>query len=165
MRGSDSEAFEAASHSPEYDPPADDDLEPADAEALSAHVSPVPLSLDYSADSELIEHDPQEANLEDDHEEYPSEEEEEELPALAASTQAIPDPTSPSEEIETFEEDEETNERVTDLDTRYRKDSHEMLRVNAVRLRVNAVWGGVNAVWVGVNAVCVGDNVAKPNKP
>ncbi|GJY26057.1 putative reverse transcriptase domain-containing protein [Tanacetum coccineum] len=123
------------------------------------------------------------------------EEEEEELPALATSTPAIPDPTSPSEETDSFKEDEtrlhrawnsvrpqpplplsidahveawlaaptppsplpsplsplssplpriprstlaqgtidglvvaveETNERVTDLGTRYRQDSHEM---------------------------------------
>ncbi|GKB75328.1 hypothetical protein Tco_0942223 [Tanacetum coccineum] len=36
------------------------------------------------------------------------EEEEEELPALATSTPAIPDPTSPSEETDSFKEDKVT---------------------------------------------------------
>ncbi|GJY66766.1 hypothetical protein Tco_0469004 [Tanacetum coccineum] len=112
--GYESDAYEAAPQSPEHAPlspayaleyvaPADDDLEPAEAHASPALVSPAPLSPDYSADSELIEDDPQEAK--EDPEEEPSKEEEE-LPALAASTLAIADPASPSEETEPFEEDE-----------------------------------------------------------
>ncbi|GJS03255.1 hypothetical protein Tco_0319763 [Tanacetum coccineum] len=77
--------------------------------ALPAPVLPALLSPDYSADSEPIEDNPQEADLEDDLEEEPSEEEEE-LPAPTASTPIIPDLISPSkdeeEETEPFEEDE-----------------------------------------------------------
>ncbi|GJR38701.1 hypothetical protein Tco_1214385 [Tanacetum coccineum] len=80
----------------------DDDLEPAEAQALPAPVSPAPLSPDYSEDSEPIEDDPQEAEEDPEEESF----KEEELPALAASTPAIADPASPSEEIEPFEEDE-----------------------------------------------------------
>ncbi|GJZ91364.1 hypothetical protein Tco_0663291 [Tanacetum coccineum] len=76
MPGYESDASEAAVHSSEYAPPADDDLEPVEAQAL-----PTP------------------ADLEDDHKEEPSEEEEE-LPALSPSTPVIPDPASPSEEAE-----------------------------------------------------------------
>ncbi|GJZ38236.1 hypothetical protein Tco_0584427, partial [Tanacetum coccineum] len=110
--GYESDAYEAALQSPEHAPayaleyvtPADDDLEPTEAHASPTLVSPAPLSPDYSADSELIEDNPQEAK--EDPEEEPSKEEEEELPALAASTLAIADPTSPSEETEPFEVDE-----------------------------------------------------------
>ncbi|GKE57475.1 hypothetical protein Tco_1496660, partial [Tanacetum coccineum] len=89
MPGYESDASEAASHSLEYAPPADDDMEPTEAHALPAPVLPAPLSHDYSADSEPIEDDPQEAGLEDDPEEGPSEEEEGELPAPTASIPAI----------------------------------------------------------------------------
>nr|GEU88300.1 reverse transcriptase domain-containing protein [Tanacetum cinerariifolium] len=81
--------------------PSDDDLEPAETQALPAPVSPAPLSPDYSADSEPIKDDPQEASKEE-----PSKEEEEELSAPAASTIAITDPASPYEETEPFEDDE-----------------------------------------------------------
>ncbi|GKB45920.1 hypothetical protein Tco_0896673 [Tanacetum coccineum] len=62
-------------YAPEYAAPADDDLEPAEAQALPAPVSPALLSLKYSADSDPIEDDPQEA--EEDPEEDPFKEEEE----------------------------------------------------------------------------------------
>ncbi|GKA09549.1 hypothetical protein Tco_0688880 [Tanacetum coccineum] len=110
--GYESDAYEAALQSPEHAPayaleyvtPADDDLEPTEAHASPTLVSPAPTSPDYSANSELIEDNPQEAK--EDPEGGASKEEEEELPALAASTLAIADPTSPSEETEPFEVDE-----------------------------------------------------------
>nr|GEZ37780.1 hypothetical protein [Tanacetum cinerariifolium] len=78
-----------------------DDLEPVEAQALPTPVLPAPLSSDYSTDFEPIKDDPHEA------EEDPLKEvEKEELPTLAASTPAIADPTSPSEETKPFEEDE-----------------------------------------------------------
>ncbi|GKB14273.1 hypothetical protein Tco_0848196 [Tanacetum coccineum] len=78
MPGYESDASEAALHSPEYALPTDDDLEPTEAQAL-----PAPDDLEEK------------------------EEVEEELPALAVSTPAIPDPASPSEEETVpFEEDE-----------------------------------------------------------
>nr|GEW96680.1 hypothetical protein [Tanacetum cinerariifolium] len=86
-------------HTPKYSPPADDDLELVEVQELPAPISPAYLSSDYSADSELIEDDPQEAT--DD----PNEDK---LLALAASTPAIADLASPSEETEPFEEDEVT---------------------------------------------------------
>ncbi|GKC21243.1 hypothetical protein Tco_1023393, partial [Tanacetum coccineum] len=110
MPGYDSDASEAAPHSLEYASPADDDLEPAEAQALPTRVLPASLSPDYSVDSELIEDDPQEADSEDDPEEEPFKEEEE-LPAPIASTPVIPDLASPSEEekeTRPFEEEEVT---------------------------------------------------------
>ncbi|GKB52978.1 hypothetical protein Tco_0903731 [Tanacetum coccineum] len=106
MSGSNSEGFDAIPQSPKHAPisPADDDLEPAEAQELPTPVLPAPLSPDYLANSEPIEDDPPDA--EEDPEEEPSKEEEKELPALAASTLAIADPASPSEETEPFEEDE-----------------------------------------------------------
>nr|GEW76335.1 retrovirus-related Pol polyprotein from transposon TNT 1-94 [Tanacetum cinerariifolium] len=89
-------ASEAALHSLKYASPADDDLEPAEAQALPAPVLPSPLSLDYSVDFEPIEDDTQEANPKDDL----IEEEEEELPAPANSTPVIPDLASLSEETQ-----------------------------------------------------------------
>ncbi|GKG57443.1 hypothetical protein Tco_0584869, partial [Tanacetum coccineum] len=86
-----------ALHSLEYASPTNDDLEPAEAQALPTPVLPAPLSPDYSVDSEPIEDDPQEADSEDDPEEE-SFKEEEELPALIASTPVIPDLALPSEE-------------------------------------------------------------------
>ncbi|GKB58144.1 hypothetical protein Tco_0914330 [Tanacetum coccineum] len=62
---------------PEYLAPADDDIAPAEDQPLLA--SPITLSLDYSADSELAEEDP---------EEEPSEEEEEERSAPTDSPSA-----------------------------------------------------------------------------
>nr|GEV80010.1 hypothetical protein [Tanacetum cinerariifolium] len=68
-------------HTPEHAPLANDDLEPAKAQALPAPVLPTPLLPDYLAESEPIEDDPQEAK----------EDPEEELPALAAFILAIAD--------------------------------------------------------------------------
>nr|GEY99212.1 hypothetical protein [Tanacetum cinerariifolium] len=84
-------------HAPKYAPPADDDLELVEVQELLAPISPAYLSSDYSADSELIEDDPQEAK---------DDPKEEKLLALAASTPTIADPASPSEETKPFEEDE-----------------------------------------------------------
>ncbi|GJX91118.1 hypothetical protein Tco_0344444 [Tanacetum coccineum] len=72
------QSLEHAPHSLEYALPANDDLEPAEAQALPTPVSP----------------------------REPSEEEGEELPAPVATTPAIADPASPYEETEPFEEDE-----------------------------------------------------------
>ncbi|GKF30064.1 hypothetical protein Tco_0096406 [Tanacetum coccineum] len=115
MPGSDSKGFEDALESPEHTPLslayapkyaslADDNLEPAEAHALPAPVSPAPLSPYYSTDSEPIKDDPQEAK--EDAKEKPSKEEDDELLAPAASTLAIANPASPSEETEPFEENE-----------------------------------------------------------
>ncbi|GJV35096.1 hypothetical protein Tco_1407573 [Tanacetum coccineum] len=151
---SDPEALEAAPQSPnqaplspahapvypEYLAPSDDDLEPAEAQPLPASVSPTALLPDYSADSEPFEEDP---------EEEPSKEEEEELSASADSPPAGLYIELPSERFEIRESSadaaarkpmstlargtdygfvtalEEVNERVTDLATSYRQDSHE----------------------------------------
>nr|GEU60536.1 hypothetical protein [Tanacetum cinerariifolium] len=59
----------------EYNVPADDDFNPAEAQALPAPVLPTPLSPDYTEDCGPIKDDPQEAD--EDPEEEPSEEEEE----------------------------------------------------------------------------------------
>ncbi|GKG51533.1 hypothetical protein Tco_0541917 [Tanacetum coccineum] len=69
MPGYESDASEVAPHSSEYAPSTDDNLEPAKAQALLAPVLPAPLSPDYSADSNPIENDTQEADPEDDPEE------------------------------------------------------------------------------------------------
>ncbi|GKC14363.1 hypothetical protein Tco_1011145 [Tanacetum coccineum] len=90
----------------EYAPPSDDDLEPAEAHALSALVLPALLS----PKSEPTEGNPQDTDPEDVSEEDPSKEddlEEEELPAQVALTPIVPYYTlSSEEEIEPFEEDE-----------------------------------------------------------
>ncbi|GJY85083.1 hypothetical protein Tco_0499109 [Tanacetum coccineum] len=152
MPGYESDAFEAASHSLEYAPPADDDMEPTEA----------PLSHDYSADSEPIEDGPQEAGLEDDPEEGPSEEEipSPPLPSSPTHRNSIPKVdlphrnrarlSSPPSRFEIRERSapaaarqpgstlaqgaidrlevalEETDERLADLGTHYRQDSHEI---------------------------------------
>ncbi|GJU24469.1 putative reverse transcriptase domain-containing protein [Tanacetum coccineum] len=84
---------------PEYLAPSDDDLEPTEAQPLSASVSPTTLSPDYSADSEPFEEDP-----EVDPKEEPSEKKDE-LLALADSPPARLYIDLPSE----VEEDEGTN--------------------------------------------------------
>ncbi|GKC75673.1 hypothetical protein Tco_1126447 [Tanacetum coccineum] len=83
------QSLDQAPLSPAHDPvypvylaPSDDDLEPIEAQPLSAFVSPTALLLDYSVDSEPVEEDP-----EVDPEEEPSEKEEE-LLALADSPPA-----------------------------------------------------------------------------
>nr|GEX28459.1 hypothetical protein [Tanacetum cinerariifolium] len=81
----------------------DDNLEPAEAQALPTHVLPAPLSPGNLKDSELIENDPQEAQ--EDPKEVPSKEEEE-LSASVASTPDIAGLASQSEETKPFEEDE-----------------------------------------------------------
>nr|GEV19390.1 hypothetical protein [Tanacetum cinerariifolium] len=107
-----SDASEAAPQSPEHPPLspdhapehallANDNLEPAKAQALPTPVLPAPLLPDYLAESEPIEDGPQEA------EEYPEEDpSKEELPAPTSFILAIADPASTSKEIEPFEEDE-----------------------------------------------------------
>ncbi|GKG12867.1 hypothetical protein Tco_0347104 [Tanacetum coccineum] len=56
-------------HAPEYPKylaPSNDDLDPAEAQPLTASVSPTVLSPDYSSDSKPIEEDPEEDPEEED---------------------------------------------------------------------------------------------------
>ncbi|GJZ64237.1 hypothetical protein Tco_0620658 [Tanacetum coccineum] len=83
----------------EHAPPFDDDLELAEDQALHAPVLPAPLSPNFSADSEPIKDDPQEANPEDVFNKDPSEEN---GPDKKPLVQASPLPSSITARIEAW---------------------------------------------------------------
>ncbi|GKE38047.1 hypothetical protein Tco_1461452 [Tanacetum coccineum] len=140
--GYESDAYEAASQSPEHAPlsskhapPADDNLEPAEAQTLPAPVSPVPLSPDYSTDIEPIEDDPSFSVVTD----LEDLEEPQELPLSTSSVAVLIGESlaaaavrQPGSTLAQGTRDrlmvalKETNERVTNLGTRYMKDSYKM---------------------------------------